>query len=37
MSTYKTIKTERIELDLPQDVIFVMKGMERPEEVKNKY
>ena len=36
MSTYKTMKTERIELDLPQDVIFVMKGMEKPEEVKNK-
>ena len=36
MSTYKTIKTERIELDLPQDVIFVMKGMEKPEKVKNK-
>jgi len=36
MSAYKTIKTERIELDLPQDVIFVMKGMEKPEEVKNK-
>lgn len=36
MSNYKTIKTEQIELDLPQDVIFVMKGMEKPEEVKNK-
>ncbi len=36
MSTHKIIKTERIELDLPQDVIFVMKGMEKPEEVKKK-
>lgn len=36
MSTRKIIKTERIELDLPQDVIFVMKGMEKPEEVKKK-
>ena len=36
MSTRKIIKTERIELDLPQDIIFVMKGMEKPEEVKKK-
>lgn len=30
MSTRKMIKTEQIELDPPQDVIFVMKGMENP-------
>lgn len=31
-----TIKTERIEIDLPQDIIFAMKGLEKPEEVKKK-
>ena len=30
MSTRKIIKTEQIELDTPQDVIFVIKGMENP-------
>lgn len=29
-------KLEKIEIDLPQDIIFVMRGMERPEEVKRK-
>ncbi|MDA8388694.1 MAG: UPF0175 family protein [Nitrospiraceae bacterium] len=29
-------KSEKIELDLPQDIIFAMKGTERPEEVKKK-
>jgi predicted HTH domain antitoxin len=32
----QTIKTERIEIDLPQDILFAMKVYERPEEVKNK-
>ncbi|MGR3310185.1 MAG: UPF0175 family protein [Candidatus Brocadiales bacterium] len=31
-----TIKTERIEIDLPQDIIFAMRGLEKPEEVKKK-
>jgi predicted HTH domain antitoxin len=31
-----TGKTERIEIDLPEDIIFVMKGGEKPEEVKKK-
>lgn len=29
-------KSEKIELDLPQDIIFAMKGTERPEEVRKK-
>ena len=29
-------KSEKIEIDLPQDIIFVMRGMEKPEEVKRK-
>jgi predicted HTH domain antitoxin len=32
----ETSKTERIEVDLPQDIIFAMKGLEKPEEVKRK-
>jgi len=31
-----TTKTERIEIDLPEDIIFVMKGLEKPEEIKKK-
>lgn len=31
-----TTKTERIEIDLPEDIIFAMKGIEKPEEVKKK-
>lgn len=31
-----TIKTEKIETDLPEDIIFAMKGLEKPEEVKKK-
>ena len=31
-----TIKTEKIEIDLPEDIIFAMKGLEKPEEVKKK-
>ena len=31
-----TIKTERIEIDLPEDIIFAMRGIEKPEEVKKK-
>jgi hypothetical protein len=29
-----TTKTERIEIDLPEDIIFAMRGLEKPEEVK---
>ena len=29
-------KTERIEIDLPQDIIFAMRGFEKPEEIKKK-
>ena len=29
-------KSEKIEIDLPQDIIFVMRGMDKPEEVKRK-
>ena len=31
-----TSKTERIERDLPEDIIFAMRGLEKPEEVKKK-
>ncbi len=30
------VKSEKIEIDLPQDIIFVMRGMEKPEDVKRK-
>ncbi|MBT9148070.1 MAG: hypothetical protein DDT32_01840 [Syntrophomonadaceae bacterium] len=29
-------KMERIEIKLPQDIIFAMRGLEKPEEVKKK-
>ncbi len=29
-------KTERIEIDLPQDIIFAMRGLKKPEEMKKK-
>ena len=29
-----TAKTERIEIDLPEDIIFAMRGLEEPEEIK---
>lgn len=32
----ETTKMERIEIDLPQDIIFAMRGLEKPEEVKKK-
>lgn len=32
----KTDKTERIEIDLPQEIIFAMRGLEKPEKVKKK-
>ena len=32
----KTTKMERIAIDLPQDIIFAMRGLEKPEEVKRK-
>jgi predicted HTH domain antitoxin len=31
-----TSKTERIEIDLPEDIIFAMRGLEQPEKVKKK-
>ncbi|MEW6675435.1 MAG: UPF0175 family protein [Nitrospirota bacterium] len=31
-----TTKTERIEIDLPEDIIFAMRGLEKPEEIKKK-
>ena len=31
-----TTKTERIEIDLPQDIIFVMRSIDKPEEIKKK-
>ncbi|HZX49179.1 MAG: hypothetical protein A2Z47_08505 [Thermodesulfovibrio sp. RBG_19FT_COMBO_42_12] len=30
------VKTEKIEIDLPQDIIFVMRGMEKPGDLKRK-
>ena len=32
----KTTKMERIEITLPQDIIFAMRGLEKPEEVRKK-
>ena len=32
----ETTKTERIEIDLPQDIIFAMRGLEKPDEVRKK-
>ena len=32
----ETTKTERIAIDLPQDIIFAMRGLEKPEKVKKK-
>jgi predicted HTH domain antitoxin len=29
-------KTERIEIDLPEDIIFAMRGLEKPEVIKKK-
>jgi len=31
-----TTKMERIEISLPQDIIFAMRGLEKPEGVKKK-
>ena len=31
-----TTKMERIEINLPQDIIFAMRGLEKPEGVKKK-
>lgn len=31
-----TTKSERIEIDLPEDIIFAMRGVEKPEEIKKK-
>ena len=36
MPVIQKSKTERIEIDLPQDIIFAMRGLEKPEELKNK-
>jgi len=32
----ETTKTERISIDLPQDILFAMRGLEKPEEAKKK-
>lgn len=32
----ETPKMERIEIDLPQDIILAMRGLEKPEKVKRK-
>jgi predicted HTH domain antitoxin len=29
-------QTEKIEIDLPKDIIFAMRGLEKPEEIKKK-
>jgi len=31
-----TRKMERVEIELPRDIIFAMRGLQRPEEVKKK-
>lgn len=31
-----TGKTERIEIDLPEEIIFAMRGLEKPGEIKKK-
>ena len=31
-----TTKTERVEIELPRDIIFAMRGLQKPEEVKKK-
>jgi len=36
MSTIQKSKTKRIEIDLPQDIIFAMRGLEKPEELQKK-
>ncbi|MBN1226143.1 MAG: UPF0175 family protein [Deltaproteobacteria bacterium] len=30
------VKTERIEIDLPQDILFAMRSIDKPEEVRKK-
>jgi hypothetical protein len=32
-----TGKTERIEIDLPEEIIFAMRGLEKPDEIKKKF
>ena len=32
----ETMKTERIEIDLPQDIIFAMRGLDKPEKIRKK-
>ena len=32
----ETTKMERISIDLPQDILFAMRGLEKPEEIKKK-
>jgi len=32
----ETTKMERIAIDLPQDILFAMRGLDKPEEVKKK-
>ncbi len=30
------LQTETIEIDLPRDIVFAMRGLEKPEEIKKK-
>lgn len=32
----ETTKMERIEIELPRDIVFAMRGLEKPEEIKKK-
>jgi len=32
----KTMKMERIEIDLPQDIVFAMRGLDKPEKIGKK-
>lgn len=36
MVTRQKVKNERIEIDLPKDIIFAMRGLEKPAKVKKK-
>jgi len=32
----ETMKTERIEIELPQDILFVMRSADKPDEIRKK-
>ena len=36
MVTRQKVKNERIEINLPKDIIFAMRGLEKPAKVKKK-